>query len=103
MSTRNAGAMASPVDVPPTRPSRPGRTHHQGRGISPLSNAWKGFSTCSNLSIILHHAAGLHRHVSGEGLVYALDTFDLSVEDMKCIYDVVLIVPLRGEEEVQTE
>ena len=73
VSTRNAGTMASPVDVSPTRPSRPGRTHHQGRGSSPLSTARKGFSTCSNLSILLLHAAGHDRHVSREGLDYSFD------------------------------
>ena len=51
VSTRNAGAKASPIDAPPTRPSRPGSTHHQGRGSSPLSAAVKGLSTCSNLRI----------------------------------------------------
>ena len=44
VSTRNAGAVASPADVPPTMPSRPGTTH-QGSGPSPLSSAIKGFST----------------------------------------------------------
>lgn len=44
VSTRNAGATASPAELPPSRPSRPGTTHHHGRGISPLSAATNGFS-----------------------------------------------------------
>ena len=50
VSTRNAGAKASPAGVPPRRPSRPGMTHHQGRGRSPLNSALNGASTCSNLN-----------------------------------------------------
>ena len=49
VSTRNAGARASPADVPPKRPSRPGTTHHQGRGNSPLNNATKGLSNSNSL------------------------------------------------------
>ena len=52
VSTRNAGAIASPVDDPPTSPSRLGTTHHQGRGSSPLSTAKKGLSKCNNLCIV---------------------------------------------------
>lgn len=51
VSARNAGAEASPADVPPKRPSRPGMTHHQGKGRSPLNSARNGTSTCSNFSI----------------------------------------------------
>ena len=40
----NAGAKASPAEEPPSRPSRPGTTHHQGSGNSPLSRLTKGFS-----------------------------------------------------------
>ena len=52
VSTRNAGARASPADVPPRRPSRPGTTHHQGRGNSPLNKATKGISTRNSFSIV---------------------------------------------------
>ena len=45
VSTRNAGAKASPAEVPPSRPSKPGTTHHQGKGNNPLNKATKGFST----------------------------------------------------------
>ena len=51
LSTRNAGAMASPADVPPIRPSRPGITHHQGKGKSPLNSATNGLSICSHFNI----------------------------------------------------
>ena len=37
VSTRNAGAAASPAPPVPRRPSRPGTTHHQGSGRSSLS------------------------------------------------------------------
>ena len=53
VSTCNAGARASPVDVPPTIPSRPGTTHHQGSGKNPLNIATNGFSTLSSLNIVL--------------------------------------------------
>ena len=53
VSARNAGAMASPADVPPRRPSRPGTTHHQGSGRTPLSSATNGFSTCRRLRMRL--------------------------------------------------
>ena len=55
VSTRNAGAKASPAEVPPKRPSKPGTTHHQGNGKRPLSMATKGISTRSNLSIRILH------------------------------------------------
>ena len=64
VSTRNAGARASPADVPATTPSRPGTTHHQGRGKSPLSNDTKGASTFSNLIMFLlttNDCAAAHR------------------------------------------
>ena len=48
VSTCNAGARASPADVPPRTPSKPGTTHHQGSGNTPLSSPTKGFSMCSN-------------------------------------------------------
>ena len=51
MSTRNAGATASPAEMPPSRPSKPGITHHQGSGSSPLKLATKGASIFSNLRI----------------------------------------------------
>ena len=70
VSTRNAGTKASPVDVSPTRPRRPGKTHHQGIGSSPLNSAGNGFSTCRILSIALLHTAGHHRHVLGVGLQF---------------------------------
>ena len=54
LSTRNAGARASPEDAPPIRPSRPGTTHHHGSGSSPLNKATKGFSTCKNFSMGHH-------------------------------------------------
>ena len=47
VSTRNAGAKASPVEVPPRRPSKPGTTHHQGKGNSTLNSATNGLSTCN--------------------------------------------------------
>ena len=52
VSTCNAGAAASPAEFPPSRPSMPGITHHQGRGNSPLREATIGVSMCSNLRII---------------------------------------------------
>ena len=52
MSTRNAGAKASPAEVPLNRPSKPGTTHHQGRGSSPLKLATKGFSIFNRLRIV---------------------------------------------------
>lgn len=51
MSTRNAGAKASPAEVPPSRPSKPGTTHHQGSGSNPLNDATNGLSTCRNFRI----------------------------------------------------
>ena len=51
VSTRNAGATASPAELPPSRPSRPGTTHHQGSGNNPLSAATNGFSTGGIFSI----------------------------------------------------
>ena len=54
VSTRNAGAKASPAEVPPNKPSRPGMTHHQGNGSRPLNTATKGFSICNSLSILAH-------------------------------------------------
>ena len=44
VSTCKAGAMASPAGAPPSRPSKLGTTHHQGKGSSPLNRATKGFS-----------------------------------------------------------
>ena len=52
VSTCNAGAAASPAGVPPNRPSKPGTTHHQGNGSSPLNDATNGFSTCRIFLII---------------------------------------------------
>ena len=60
VSTCNAGARASPVDVPPTIPSRPGTTHHQGSGNNPLNKATKGFSTWRNLCISIKGYLPLH-------------------------------------------
>ena len=51
VSTRNAGAKASPVEVPPSRPSKPGTSHHQGRGTSPLKLATNGLSILNRLRI----------------------------------------------------
>lgn len=51
LSARNAGAAASPDPVAPRSPSRPGTTHHQGRGSRPLSIATKGFSIRSSFNI----------------------------------------------------
>ena len=51
LSARNAGAAASPDPVAPRSPSRPGTTHHQGRGNRPLNIATKGVSIFSNLNI----------------------------------------------------
>ena len=45
VSACNAGAIASPVSVALTKPSRPGIIHHQGRGRIPLSTARRGTST----------------------------------------------------------
>ena len=53
VSTRNAGAAPSPAEVPPNKPSRPGTTHHQGKGSNPLNDATNGFSTCSILRMSL--------------------------------------------------
>ena len=52
VSTRNAGAKASPDPAPPISPSRPGTTHHQGRGRRPLSKARKGFSARRNFGMV---------------------------------------------------
>ena len=54
VSTRNAGARASPAEVPPNKPSKPGMTHHQGKGSRPLNTATKGFSIWNSLSIRAH-------------------------------------------------
>ena len=62
VSARNAGAKASPAELPPTRPSRPGMTHHHGRGKRPLSIAWNGTSTCSHLSIGFTFHKGVKCH-----------------------------------------
>ena len=51
LSTRNAGAEANPDPVVPRSPSRPGTTHHQGRGSRPLSIATKGVSIRSSFNI----------------------------------------------------
>ena len=51
LSARKAGARASPDDAPLSRPSRPGTTHHQGSGKSPLSRAKNGLSKCRNFSM----------------------------------------------------
>ena len=75
VSTRNAGAKASPVDVPPTRPSKPGTTHHQGSGSRPLSTATKGLSTCSNLGIVHSTQHTVNGYIPGKGLGYVLDAF----------------------------
>ncbi len=61
VSACNAGAMASPADVPPRIPSKPVTTHHQGRGRSPLSRLTKGFSTCSNLIISPNRSSASNR------------------------------------------
>ena len=53
VSTCNEGAKASPADVPPRTPSKPGTTHHQGSGSSPLSRLTNGFSICSNFIVWL--------------------------------------------------
>ena len=60
LSARNAGTVASPAEVPPRKPSRPGTTHHQGSGKSPLSVATNSFSTCNNLRRV-HKALLLFR------------------------------------------
>ena len=52
LSSRNAGARARPVDAPPNTPSRPGMTHHQGRGMSPLKRATKLDFICRTLIIL---------------------------------------------------
>ena len=51
VSTCNAGAKASPAEEPPSKPSRPGTTHHQGSGSSPLSRLTKGFSMWSRFMV----------------------------------------------------
>ena len=55
VSTRNAGAKASPAEVPPRKPSKPGTTHHQGKGNRTLNKATKGLSTCVMFLMELLH------------------------------------------------
>ena len=51
VSACNAGAMAKPVSVALTKPSRPGIIHHQGRGNSPLRAARRGTSTLKGFNM----------------------------------------------------
>ena len=88
MSTRNAGAKASPAEVPPNRPSKPGTTHHQGKGSSPLNDATNGFSTCNIFRIFFHSVVGQHRNVSGEVLSTAI-RFRSSGKPMFLLFDLV--------------
>ena len=75
LSTRNAGAEANPDPVVPRSPSRPGTTHHQGRGSSPLSTAKNGLSMCSNLNIDYSNQHTVNGYIPGKGLGYVLDAF----------------------------
>jgi len=52
VNTRNAGAIASPASALPSRPSKPGTTHHQGRGVSVPIGA-RMASIFRNFSIVL--------------------------------------------------
>ena len=86
VSTSNAGVRANPTDVPPSRPSSPGMTHHQGRGSSPLNMATNGFSTCRNLSIVFSntfiHYKGSYSHfrLIHLGHLVALDILRVCVQ-----------------------